>query len=56
MADPRRPTRNSRNLDEWSERTLKPSLERHGERDVEFSTVSSMELERLSRQQDGFCL
>ena len=39
--------RRSRSRAEWEERTLRPRLRRTGERDVEFSTVSSLPIERL---------
>ena len=46
MSDDReatRPERSSSNVSEWTKRTLEPALGRRGERDVEFSTVSSLE-------------
>jgi methylmalonyl-CoA mutase N-terminal domain/subunit len=36
----------------WEERTLKPHLEKHPERDVEFSTVSSLPVARLYCPED----
>ncbi len=36
----------------WEERTLKPHLEKHPERDVEFSTVSSLPVARLYTPED----
>ncbi|MGD8374857.1 MAG: methylmalonyl-CoA mutase family protein [Acidobacteriota bacterium] len=36
----------------WEEEVLRPALDRHGERREEFSTVSSMEIPRLSTPED----
>jgi len=38
--------------EDWEERTLRPALDRRGERDVEFSTVSSSPIERLYTARD----
>jgi methylmalonyl-CoA mutase N-terminal domain/subunit len=37
---------------EWEERTLRPALARSGEREVDFSTVSSLPVERLYSRED----
>ncbi len=42
----------SRSRAEWESRTLRPYLERTGERDVEFSTVSSLPVDRLGTPDD----
>lgn len=49
MEDRTRPT-NAKTL--WEQRSLKPHLEQHGERDAEFSTVSSLPIERLYGPED----
>ena len=50
MSDDRKPRggpRQIRTREAWERGTLEPALARHGERDVEFSTVSSLPIERL---------
>jgi methylmalonyl-CoA mutase N-terminal domain/subunit len=50
MSDDRRangPDARSRTRDDWERSTLDPALERHAERDVDFSTVSSLPIDRL---------
>ena len=42
----------SRARDQWERQTLGPAVERHGERDVEFSTVSSLPIDRLYTWED----
>ncbi|MDH3627862.1 MAG: methylmalonyl-CoA mutase family protein [Acidobacteriota bacterium] len=42
----------SRSRAEWDRKTLDPALKRGGERDIEFSTVSSLPIERLYTQED----
>ena len=42
----------SRTLREWEDRTLKPFTDKSGERDVEFSTVSSLPIDRLYTPED----
>ena len=42
----------SRTLGEWENRTLKPFTDRTGERDVDFSTVSSLPIDRLYTPED----
>jgi len=42
----------SRSKTAWIERTLGPALDRRAERDVDFSTVSSMPIERLYTSED----
>jgi methylmalonyl-CoA mutase N-terminal domain/subunit len=42
----------SRTRKEWEDRTLTPALERGSERPVEYSTVSSLPIERLYTEQD----
>ena len=37
---------------DWEERTLRPALDRKNERDVEFTTVSHMPVDRLYTHQD----
>jgi methylmalonyl-CoA mutase N-terminal domain/subunit len=44
--------RASRSRKEWEERTLRPALDGPGERDVEFSTVSSLPIDRLYTRED----
>jgi methylmalonyl-CoA mutase N-terminal domain/subunit len=44
--------RRSASRAEWDEATLRPALEGKGERDVEFSTVSSLPIERLYTRED----
>jgi methylmalonyl-CoA mutase N-terminal domain/subunit len=41
-----------RKRQDWESETLQPALDRHGERDVEFSTVSSLPIERLYTPED----
>jgi methylmalonyl-CoA mutase N-terminal domain/subunit len=45
-------TGQSRSREDWERRTLNPSLDRRPERDVEFSTVSSLPIERLYGPED----
>ncbi len=48
MSDPKK----SRNRTEWEDTTLSESLDRFPERDVDFSTVSSLPIERLYTPED----
>jgi methylmalonyl-CoA mutase N-terminal domain/subunit len=50
--DARKAEKDNRSRAEWEEATLKPALERSPERDVDFSTVSSLPIERLYTQDD----
>jgi len=50
--DEHTPPRRSRDKDEWERTTLAEQLERGGEREVEFSTVSSLPIERLATAED----
>jgi methylmalonyl-CoA mutase N-terminal domain/subunit len=45
-------TSKSRTRKEWEENCLKPALEGSGERDADFSTVSSLPIDRLSTAED----
>jgi methylmalonyl-CoA mutase N-terminal domain/subunit len=45
-------THKSRSRKEWDETTLSAQLNRRGERDVEFSTVSSLPIQRLATTED----
>jgi methylmalonyl-CoA mutase N-terminal domain/subunit len=47
-----KPPRHSRDRKEWERETLDPALGGAGERDTEFSTVSSMPVERLYTAED----
>jgi methylmalonyl-CoA mutase N-terminal domain/subunit len=50
LSDHDRTTRRGRR--DWESDTLKPALDRHGERDTEFSTVSSLPIDRLYGPED----
>jgi methylmalonyl-CoA mutase N-terminal domain/subunit len=51
--DSKRPaTRGSRSRTEWEDRSLKPMLSVTGERPVDFTTVSSLPIERLYTRED----
>ena len=49
-------TDRSRTREEWKEKTLRPALDRVGERDAEFSTVSSLPIERLYTREGSYAL
>ncbi len=44
--------RHSRNRAEWEEKTLQPALDRRPERDADFTTVSSLDVDRLYTRAD----
>jgi methylmalonyl-CoA mutase N-terminal domain/subunit len=50
--DARRAEATSRSREEWERGTLRHALDRKGERDAEFSTVSSLPIERLYTHED----
>jgi methylmalonyl-CoA mutase N-terminal domain/subunit len=47
-----RPGPTQRTADDWERTTLRSALEKNGERDVEFSTVSSLPVDRLYTDED----
>jgi len=49
---PKAKAQTSRNRKEWEQQTLGPAADRHPERDVEFSTVSSLPIDRLYTPED----
>jgi methylmalonyl-CoA mutase N-terminal domain/subunit len=49
---PPAPAQRSSRRDEWNEKTLRPALERVGDRDADFTTVSSLPIERLYTRED----
>jgi methylmalonyl-CoA mutase N-terminal domain/subunit len=46
------PPKRSRDRDQWEEQTLRPGTERQPERDQEYSTVSSLPIDRLYTPED----
>jgi len=51
-SEPAPETRNSLGVEEWERTTLRETLQRWPERDVEFSTVSSLPIERIYGPED----